>query len=154
MKKGHDWQWARDLWLLLHRWCLRADREPGNLILQEDLRHWLEDDGEFMQHILCDLCKQHTREHFGRVPPRSIVPGHFFAFSVDFHNQVNTRLQRPHLSIAEAAKIHRNSDYRAAAAAYNKPSEALRRLEASLPARTRAHLHHRSGSSRQVLRIG
>lgn len=54
----------------------------------------------------CDICRRHLAENLKLLPPRTKSQEDAFAWSVELHNTVNTQLNKPTISLAQAKRMY------------------------------------------------
>lgn len=85
------------LWKWLHKAALDWSGDPKDLlkILQ------------FVTNAVpCGECKNHWLKMIQEVPPKCTTPMELFAQTVDWHNRVNERTNKPIMSVEDALKLY------------------------------------------------
>jgi len=87
-----------EIWRRLHRMALDwdGDRERLRVILSV-----------ITNSVPCGSCKKHWVEMITAKPPVCKTAEEFFALTVDWHNEVNARLEKPVISLEEALALHK-----------------------------------------------
>jgi hypothetical protein len=90
-----DEKYYRQLWRELHK-------RPATARHLEDEDQWLE---KFAGRIPCGACKDHFKQLLREVPPDYTTRENYFAWTVEIHNRVNRRLNKPEVSVDEAMGV-------------------------------------------------
>jgi hypothetical protein len=69
-------------------------------------REWFADWQRRIPNIACD-CRRHWRELVAEMPPDFSSREAFFAWTVEAHNAVNSRIGKPLVTLEEAYRLHR-----------------------------------------------
>lgn len=86
------------LWTELHRHALSLPGAP----IEKTLRLWLDD---FARRLPCGDCRSHWKKMVKATPPDLSGAAAFFAWTVARHNEVNARLGKPAMSVADALAL-------------------------------------------------
>lgn len=92
-----EWSLAGPLlWRELHVWTLTAE------LIDDAIHFWLK---LFVAKIACGDCREHAVKWIDAHPPDFSSRDKLFEWGVNFHNEVNTRLGKPYMSIDVARRI-------------------------------------------------
>lgn len=97
----------RSVWQIIHRAALAADAAPAGE--QESAARLFRDMLFGCRILLCADCVVHMTEYINQHP---LPPAHdraTFAYTVNFHNDVNSRLGKAVVSVDEARRIHQST---------------------------------------------
>jgi len=87
--------WSRPAWLILHALALSFSDGP----------QWKKAMDNFIYLIICGECKGHYRKFIETYDPTYLESKEkAFKFTVDLHNSVNKRLNKPELSLIDSLK--------------------------------------------------
>lgn len=97
-KQGiEDFNYYRFLWKLLHTYQYKSE---------ENAKIWFE---SWKSKISCGNCKAHLEELLNILPVDYSSKEGFFKWTVEIHNMVNKKLEKPIISLEEALLIWENS---------------------------------------------
>lgn len=97
-KQGiEDFNYYRFLWKLLHTYQYESE---------ENTKIWFE---SWKSKISCGNCKAHLEELLKILPVDYSSKEGFFKWTVEIHNMVNKKLEKPIISVEEALLIWENS---------------------------------------------
>lgn len=97
-KQGiQDFNYYRFLWQLLHTYKYESE---------EKTKIWFE---AWKAKISCGSCKAHLEELLKALPTDYSSKEGFFKWTVEIHNMVNKKLEKPIVSVEEALLIWENS---------------------------------------------
>lgn len=97
-KQGiQDFNYYRFLWQLLHTYQYQSE---------EEAKIWFE---SWKGKISCGSCKAHLEELLKALPTDYSSKEGFFKWTVEIHNMVNKKLEKPIVSVEEALLIWENS---------------------------------------------
>jgi hypothetical protein len=97
-------QWGPFLWGLIHTVTVIDFEEPQ---VQE---HFVKQAMERLKNVAafvpCSKCATHYLEHLNQLTEEEVIqPMRLFEHMVDFHNQVNKKLNKPQISLEEAKEL-------------------------------------------------
>lgn len=98
-------RWGPSMWHAFHITALIKDMKMDNQNVQKESEHWI----LALPSVLpCPTCSVHLAELYRKMPlPRPEKDAFkVFQWSVDIHNAVNKRLNKPNVSFEEAAKLY------------------------------------------------
>lgn len=87
--------WTESTWQIIHMYCF-LEKKKKDVI---DLLHAL------AKALPCVHCSKHMVQYLKRYPPQE---SSLLKWSVDFHNDVNRRTNKPMLTYEEAKKVYLN----------------------------------------------
>lgn len=90
--------WGPPVWQALHYTAAGFPSTPS----QADRDNYRQYFGRFPHVLPCEECKHHAVALLTRLPPVVDSRDRLFAWSVQFHNAVNTRIGAPELPLAQA----------------------------------------------------
>jgi len=96
--------WGSCVWALIHTITVIDYDEPQSQL------HFVKQTLERLQtiesFILCKYCANHYREYLEKLDKEEVMkPMRLFEYMVDFHNQVNKKLNKPEMSLEEAKEL-------------------------------------------------
>lgn len=99
-------EWGPRLWKFLHACTFAFPENPT----PEQTRGF-EQLLQALQIILpCPECKLHFSAHLNECPPEATCGATLQKWLVDFHNKVNSRLNKPVVTLADAAQMYSAED--------------------------------------------
>ena len=87
--------WTESTWQVIHMYCFLAKKKKDVI----NLLH------AFAKALPCVHCSNHMMQYLKRYPPQEL---NLFKWSVDFHNNVNARTNKPMLTYEEAKEVYLN----------------------------------------------
>ena len=98
-------RWGPSMWHAFHITALIKDMKMENQNVQKESEAWI----RALPSVLpCPTCSAHLAELYRKMPLPKPEKDTFkvFQWSVDIHNAVNKRLNKPNVSFEEAAKLY------------------------------------------------
>jgi len=88
------------IWFCFHTMSLQAI----NSITIDSLIYFIK---TTVDHFKCDVCRGHAIQYLNKNPPE-LNANHLFEWTIDFHNDVNIRNDKPTWSYAKAYKYYKH----------------------------------------------
>lgn len=101
-------EWGPIAWNAFHTNALNYPHEPENKDVRNAVNYYQK---VFPQYVKCNTCKQDYMKMIRETPIRPYSKDDLFNWTVDIHNTVNHKINKPEMSYRKAYQIWNNNYY-------------------------------------------